>query len=441
MQLLAVGLDHHTAPLALRERVALGADALAAAASRYRERGVEGFVISTCNRTEYYGIVGHAESGRAFLSDLLFAGSGLDSDDLGESLNVYSHREAVRHLFRVAAGMESMVPGEDQIVGQVKAALDAASREGMLGATTRKLGAAALAAGKRVRAKTGLSRHPLSVVSVACHAAREALGSLSNTHVLIVGAGATAELTLKHLGAHGPASITVTGRRDDRVAVVAGAVAARTAPWDALGSAVRAADLVISCTSSPDVIFTSDVVAEAMRGREARPLFVFDLAVPRDVEPSVAAIPFVRLWDVDALQAICDANRALRAGEFRAGELIVDAETERFMEWWDARRLAPTITALLDASGRLRDAELEKLLARMPGLAERDEQLIIAFASKLVQKLLHGPISVMKQSADGDNMAQVVRTLFDLDVEASSRARSSQHVADQAHAPPHAPHA
>lgn len=416
MQLLAVGLDHHRAPLALRERIAVTGDRIVEALAHLRARVSEGFVLSTCNRTEYYAVVGHAETGTVALAEALRAGSGVTEDEIEPYLEVHAHEAAVRHLFRVAAGLESMVPGEDQILAQIKGAVDRAGKLGVLGATTHRLGASALASGKRVRAGTGIARHSLSIVSVALQMATDALGSLQGRRVLVLGAGATAELALKQLAGRNVSSITVTSRTPERMLALAQSYGAATTPWDARAAAIADADIVLCCTSAPSIVISADDVAAALapRGTEL-PLAILDLAVPRDVSPAAGELAGVQLWDIDDLQAICDENRARRAGELTRAEAITEREVERFMTWWTARELAPTISALVRRAESIRDAELARLLPRLGSRDARDEELLRTFAARLVNKLLHEPITMLKDDPEGANMAAVVRALFALD--------------------------
>lgn len=435
MQLLAVGLDHRSAPLALRERIAVPGDRIAEALGQLKSRVSEGFVLSTCNRTEYYAVVGHAETGALSLADTIRAVSGVPADEVDPHLEIYAHEEAVRHLFRVAAGLESMVPGEDQILAQLKAAVDRASTLDALGATTHRLATSALAAGKRVRTGTGIARHSLSVVSVALQVATDALGSLEGQRVLIVGAGSTAELAVRHLTSRDVASIAVAGRNADRVAALAARFGCVPVAWEELSTAMRDADLIISCTSAPSVVIGADDVAAAVATRDgATPLAILDLAVPRDVAPAAGEVASVRLWDVDDLQAICDDNRRRRADELARAEAITESEVERFMAWWSARQLAPTITALIAHADEIRDSELERVLARMPELDAQQVQLVRSFATRLVGKLLHQPLTVLKEDPEGANMAHVVRALFGLG--AAGGAGDAADPGDE-HAAPH----
>ncbi len=427
MQLLAVGLNHHTAPLALRERIAVTGDGFAAALAGLGARVTEGFVLSTCNRTEYYAVVGHTETGAAVLRDVLRGSSGLSAEELDEHLEVYVHEDAVSHLFRIAAGIESMVPGEDQILAQIKATLEAASRAGVLGATTHRLGASALAAGKRVRAETGISRHSLSVVSVALQLGCEELGSIADRRIVVVGAGSTAELALKQLAGRGAADIRVSNRTGGRAKALAERYGVSAIAWESLSDALADADLVISCTSSQEPVIDVEMLSRGERAATA-PVVVFDLAVPRDVAPAAADLSGVMLWDIDGLQAICDENRARRAAEIASAEAIAESECARFMTWWSARQLAPTISALVDHAENIRDAELNRLLTRLPDLSEREEQLVRAFASRVVNKLLHQPLKVLKEDPEGANMAQVVQALFGLSPQGAEPAEEISRV-------------
>jgi len=423
MQLLAAGLNHHTAPLALRERIAVSGERLDAALARLGGRVGTGFVLSTCNRTECYALVGHAATGADVLAELLCEGSDVTPAELQPHMDVHAHEEAVAHLFRVAAGVDSMVPGEDQIVAQLKWALERADAAGTLDTTMHRLGASALAAGKRVRAETGLSRHALSVVSVALQLATERLGTIAGRRVLVVGAGSTAELALRHLaGAHAQ-TLTLVNRTADRGAALAARFGARTAPWDGLHEALANADLVLTSTSAPGAVIGRSAVERAVASRDGTPLVIFDLAVPRDVEASSGAVGGVSLWDIDGLQAICDDNRRRRTAEIARAEAIVDSEAERFMAWWSARQLAPTITALLAQADAIREREVLRALARMPELDEHDVEQVRTLATRVVAKLLHRPLTVLKTDPEGANMAQVVQQLFGLEADPESAAQ------------------
>jgi glutamyl-tRNA reductase len=414
MQLVAVGIDQGGAPLAHRERLAFAPADLPAALGRLRDITAEGFILSTCNRTEIWAVAGHADTGARALVRFLADERGLSPGAVRPHLRECAHEAAVARLFRVAAGLESMVLGEDQILGQVKAALDAAAAADALGPTLHRLGQLALATGKRVRTETALGRDPVSVVSVALRLAAGALGDLRGRAALIVGAGPTAELALKHLADGRRAPVAIVNRSRDAAAALAARYGARVLPWDDLEGALAAADLVISCTAAPAPVIDAATVARALARRPARPLLALDLAVPRDIAPAAGAVPGVTLHDLDALEAVSAAGRRRRAAEAAAAEAIVAAEAARFLGWWRAREVAPAIAALRGQAEAIRDAEVARALARLPGLNPREAEVVRALAGGIVNKLLHRPVTRLKADPEGANMARVVHDLFGL---------------------------
>jgi glutamyl-tRNA reductase len=419
MQIVVVGLNHVTSAVALRERFAFPAESLPAALARLGHSVDEGFVLSTCNRTEVYAFAGHAESGvrhvTAFLSDV----GGVSPIELGASTYSYAHDAAVRHLFRVAAGLDSMVIGEDQIVMQMKQALDAARAAGTLGSILERLGSSALAAGKRVRSATGIGRSRVSVVSIAVQAADEALGTLRDRRVALVGAGRTGAVAAQHLTAAG-AHVTIVARHAGRGRALAGETGASAVPWSGLREALAAADVVISCTSAPQIVIDEATLAAAVRDRGPRePLLCFDLAVPRDIDPAAAAMPGVVLRDMDALARIASASRVQRSAALDAAEQIVEQRVEQFMEWWRGREVVPAIAQLRSRAEEIRDAELERALARLPELTDRGKVVVRGLAARIVNKLLHQPVTTLKNDPEGANMAQIVQYLFGLGADPS----------------------
>ena len=414
MPIIVVGVNQQTTPVAIREQLAFGSDELPAALALLGTVAAEGFILSTCNRVEVYALVGHAESGSRVIARFLAESRGCASDLLTPQLYGHVHTAAVRHLFAVAAGLDSMVLGEDQILAQVKQALAQAQQANTLGPLLHRLGHAALETGKQVRTRTALNRAPLSVVSVALGLATTHLGDLSRRNVVVVGAGRTAALTLKHLAGSGPAGVTVINRTSARAAALAAPHQATVLPWTDLDAALGAADLVVSCTGAPEPVIRAAAVRRAMIGRVNCPLVCLDLAVPRDVEPAAATVPGVTLYDVDSLQAICADNRRQRAHAIGHAQAVVGTATARFMAWWQARAVAPTIQALRDHAETIRDAELARTLARLAHLPPADQAAVQYLAAALVNKLLHQPITVLKTAPEGANMAQVVQELFGL---------------------------
>ena len=414
MQIVVVGINQNSAPVAVREQLAGDAAGLPAWLAGLQSVAAEGFLLATCNRVEAYILAGHAETGAANLAQFLAASRGLAPATLRPHLYTHAHTDAVRHLFSVAAGLDSMVLGEDQILAQVKGALDHAQAAGTLGPALHRLGHAALATGKQVRTGTGLGRHHLSVVSVGLHQATEQLGDLRRRAVLLLGAGRTAELTLKHLTGAGPARVTLVNRSAHRAEALAARYGAVALPWDGLESALQDADLVIGCTAAPGPVVSAGAVARAMAERPACPLLCLDLGVPRNIDPAVAGLPGVTLVDLDHVQARCTTNREQRGQEVVHAQAIVAAAVDRYMAWWQARAVAPTITALRDHADGIRAAEVARALARMPGLSAQEQAAVEYLAEALVNKLLHTPVTALKTLPEGGNMAQVVQQLFGL---------------------------
>lgn len=421
MQLCIVGIDYAGTPVSLRERLAVPADDLPGALARLRDVASEGLILSTCNRTELIAVGDAGGDGVAALTDVLLAGRDTSPDAVAPHLWSRTGADAVRHLFAVAAGLDSLVLGEDQIQAQLRAALAAAATADALGPILHRLGHAALAAGKRVRAETTIGRGNASVVSAALRAAAARLGTLAGRSILIIGAGTTAELVLKHLAKDRrdrPARVAIANRTAASARALAARYDAEALAWPERESALADADLVIACTAAPGTIIAAAAVAQAVSARPARPLLCFDLAVPRDIDPAAAAIPGVELRDVDALAPACAAAREARRDAVAAAGAIVAEEAERFLAWWRSRGVAPAIAALRDHAEALRDAELARALARLPELGPREEAVVRALAAGIVNKLLHRPVVALKRAPDGPLLARAAGELFGLEVAA-----------------------
>lgn len=413
MQLVVIGAHQRTAPMAVRERLAFPPDSLPAALRALRDEVSEGFIVSTCNRVEVYGLLGGAEPSLG-LKRFLAAWHGIAAEELTPHLYTYVGADAVRHVFRLAAGLDSMVLGEAQILQQLKLALSAAQDADALGPVLQRLLYGALGAGKLVRTETGLARNALSVVSVGLERARQTLGGLRGRRCLVVGAGRTGELALKHLQGEGVAQLAIVNRTRERARALAEHFAAAAYSLADLPRAVRAADVVICCTAAPGILIDVELAARASVNRTS-PLVLLDLAVPRDVDRQVAGLPNVRLFDVDDLRAICEVNRTARAAEVASAEALVEGEVGKFLEWWASQAVVPTVRALRDRAEAIRQGELERTLARLPDLTPREQQAIIALSSAIVNKLLHAPITSLKAPEAGPELAEAVQQLFKLE--------------------------
>ncbi|HEY8490118.1 MAG TPA: glutamyl-tRNA reductase [Dehalococcoidia bacterium] len=415
--IVLAGISHKTAPIEIRERLAFGAAELPRALAALRERFGGGVVLSTCNRTEIY-VAGRDGAVRgADLLAFLEEAKGVPVFEHADRFYIHHEAEAVRHLCRVAAGIDSMVLGEAQILGQVREAFLAAHRHGALDRTLSRLFHTAVAAGKRARNQTGIARYAVSVSSAGVSLARQVLGDLASSTVLVVSAGEAGKLAARALAGSGVSRVLVTNRSYARAVQVAEDLGGEPVRFQRLAWAMAQADMVITATGADHYLFSPAFVAEAMGSRGDRPLLLIDLAVPRDVDPAVRDLPGVRLFDIDDLQAVSEANLREREREARKAEAIVQEEADRFLGWWRAQAAVPTIAALRGRAEAVRRAELAKTFRRMPDLTEEQRQRIDALTAAIVKKLLHNPIALLKGAEADSPYVDAVRTLFRLDDE------------------------
>ena len=401
MRLLAVGLSHRTAPVELRESVDFGRSGLDTALHALGAHGgsQEAVVLSTCNRAEIYA-VGESDAAGDALRRFFCDYHKVDSSRLAEHL--YCHRgiDAARHLFRVAAGLDSLVVGEPQILGQVKAAYATASELQFTGTVTHRLFHTAFAVGKRVRSETGLGEGAVSVSYAAIELARKIFGDLAGRNVLILGAGEMAELTGVHLRAQGVNQITIASRTLATAEALARQLEGRAVPWSELRPALAPADIVVTATGATEPVLTRALVEDAMRSRRSRPLFVIDIAVPRDVEAAVGNLDQVFLYHMDDLQTIVKENLARRSSELTSAESIVDEEVARFASWLQSREIVPTIVALRQRFEQIRQGELRRLEPKLTGLSPEARAKVEEVTRLLVEKLLLTPTEQLKSVGD-----------------------------------------
>ncbi|MGH2947970.1 MAG: glutamyl-tRNA reductase [Solirubrobacteraceae bacterium] len=426
-ELLALGASHKTAPLALRERIALtegGVEPLLRELTGHDAIG-EAVALSTCNRTELYLLVGDPVEAESAVLSLLARRAGIRPTELLGGVYALRNCDAARHLYRVASGLESMIVGEAEVQGQVKRAYEAALAARTTGPMTNKLFRAALATGKRVRTETAISAGRASVASVAVDAARDALGDLTARHVLIIGAGETAELTAQALHDQGVTTMFVANRRRQRAIALAQRFGGASGSFDALPSELARADIVISSTSSPHTLLGAEELALVTAERRGRPLLLIDLAVPRDIDPACGELPEVTVLDVDGLQAQVARHISVRRAEARRAEGIVEEEIQAFAGWLGSLEVLPTLTALRERG----DAVVEALLAENDGrweaLTERDRARVEALARAVAKRLLHEPtLRVKGMGADRRHARlQLLRELFGLEEAPADEAR------------------
>lgn len=422
MSLLAVGISHRSAPVAVLEKAALPMEA---AAKLLAEVGdclhvAEAVVLSTCNRIEVYADVSKFHAGGQEISDLLSRVSGLPAEELSPYLYQHYEDNALAHLFTVAAGLESMVVGESQILGQVRAAYRAARAEHAVGRGLGTVFEHALRVGKRVHAETGIDAAGASVVAAALDEAVLAIGSLHGRRVLIVGAGSMGALAAALLRRAGVAELVIANRSPARAARLAASYGGRAAGFELLGSEIAGADLVLCSTGSAGIVLPAAEVAPAMASRPGRPLAVVDLALPHDVDPAVRNLPGVTMVD---LASLSDALRDASAGrDIDRARSIVAEEVLAFGNWQRSVQVGPTVTALRAKAAAVVAGELARLNGRVPDLTARERAEVAGTVHRVVDKLLHAPtvrVKELTQRPDGNGYAEALRDLFDLYPDAS----------------------
>jgi glutamyl-tRNA reductase len=421
-ELLALGISHKTAPLELRERVALTEGRAAGLLNELVEARAthEAAAISTCNRTELYLAAADAVGAESLALGVLAREAGTPPTELVGHL--YSRRggDAALHLFRVTAGLDSMIVGEAEIQGQVKRAYELALVEGATGPILNRLFRGALAAGKRARSETGITQRGVSVPSVAVELAQRARGDLSSRTVLVVGAGETAELTARALAARGVEPAFIANRRYDRAIGLAQRFGGRAVRFEDLPEQMERADIVVASTSSPHHVIEREALAEVMRARSRRPLLLIDLAVPRDIHPDCRFVEGASLHDMDDLQLLVERNASGREAEARRAESILRTELARFERWLASQHVVPTVAALRARADEIVSRVLAENEPRWESLSEADQERIRAMARGIASRLLHEPTVRLKRSS-GDEDAYVLvsalRELFGLDAE------------------------
>jgi glutamyl-tRNA reductase len=406
VKLTLAGVSHHRAPIELRERVALDLDACRALAAHV---GGEAVVLSTCNRTELYlARDEHAEEEAvATLAEL----AGDRADDLSSALYRLRDDAAALHLFRVAGGLDSLVPGEGEILGQVRAAFEA----GLAGPFLDRLFRQALHAGRRVRLETAIGESPASVPSAAAALAQQVFGDLGGRRVLLLGAGKISSSAARNLRSRGAEIVVVANRTLAHGEELARQLGAQARSLDVLPAELEHADVLVSATSASGHVLTRDDVATVLRARKGRPLLLVDLAVPRDLDPAINELDGCFLYDVDDLEAVVEDTLSGRRGEAARAERLVADEADRFREWQASLEVVPTIASLRALAEEIRDRELAKAGGR---LSEQERRHVESVTAQIVAKLLHLPTIRMKEAAaaaDGVVYADVVRHLFGLD--------------------------
>ncbi|OPX86827.1 MAG: Glutamyl-tRNA reductase [Pelotomaculum sp. PtaB.Bin104] len=421
MLIVVVGLSHRTAPVELRERLSFAGCSLQEALMQIKSYpAIKGCaVLSTCNRTEVYAATLVMDEGLSAIWDFLSRWANVDISEIKNF--TYSHTlcDAVRHLFRVTSGLDSMLLGETEVLGQVRSAYQAACACEATNRVLNTLFQQAIEVGKRVRTETGIDRNAVSLSYAAVELARRHLGDLNNRQVLLIGAGKMSGLSAQYLVAHGVSGIIVSNRSFERAKAMADQMAGKAVKFNELPKYLETADIVISCTAAPHVVVKFTDLERAMVKRRGRQMLIIDLAVPRDIEAAAGSLAGVILYDIDDLETVVDHNLAGRKQAAFKAEGIIEEELTGFMSWLGTQYVVPTIVALKQRGDQIKEQELKRALNRLEKLSEHDRKVISSLANSIVNQILHTPVTQLKSYAlttEGHLYSRIMQNLFCLEV-------------------------
>ncbi|MGE5645009.1 MAG: glutamyl-tRNA reductase [Acidobacteriota bacterium] len=420
MRFLITGLNHRTAPVEVREKVAFDHNALGPAlAGLMGRKGVaEGVILSTCNRVEIAVAVENGYDPRSDVDRFLSESGRVSTDDIAPHLYHFTDEEAIHHLFRVAASLDSMVVGEPQILGQLKAAYAAAKAQGAVTGFLELVLTRAFSVAKRVRTETGIGESAVSVSYAAVEMAREIFGSLADKRVMIVGAGKMSELAAQHLHRSGATRIYVTNRTLERAREMAELFQGSIVEYDRFLAVLPEMDIVITSSGAPFYIIQKSHMRRAIEVRKNKPVFLIDIAVPRNIEPSVNEVDNVFLYDIDDLQRVVETNVGERRKRAEQAERIIEDEVARMLQRLKAREVAPTIVSLQEQLEQMRQAELARVRGKLGTLTAQQEEALDALTRGLMAKIAHGPIAELRRQAgqpDGVHVIEAIRKAFRLE--------------------------
>lgn len=431
MNLIIVGLSHKTAPIEIREKLSFPAQTIGEPLNRFCQLdGInEGVILSTCNRVEIFAVTRDIENGlwqtKKFLSDY----HNIPLDKLDEHLYTYTSEDAVKHLFKVATGLDSMVLGEPQILGQVKEAYGYALLHRTTGIIMHKLFHKTFSVAKRIRTETKIGSNAVSISYAAVELAKKIFGTLEGKSVMLIGAGEMAELAATHLISNGVQKILVSNRTYEKAIELAKAFNGTAIMFREFTHYLKEVDIIIASTAAPKFIITPEQVEGVINERKNRSMFFIDISVPRNIDPLINNIPNIYLYNIDDLQGVVEANLKERSKEAKAAEIIIDEERDSFYKWVKSLDVVPTIAALKKKLENIRKTELDKALSVTTNLQEKDIKIIDAMTKAIINKIAHDPVIHLKKEAnkvEGDFYIEAARKLFDLDTEAEKEAKKAE---------------
>lgn len=416
VHILKVGLNYKTAPVEIREKLTFSEDSLRDAMNELKKRKsiLENVIVSTCNRTEIYAVVDQAHTGRYYIKQFLADWFGIDKEDFSSYLRIVEDDGALEHLFKVSAGLDSMVLGETQILGQVKDAFLSSQEIQATGTIFNELFKQAITFAKRAQSITGIGENAVSVSYAAVELAKKIFGSLQNKHVVIVGAGKMGELAAKNLQGSGATNITVVNRTFEKAEALAVKFDAEAKQLAQLEDALTDTDILISSTGSDSFVLTKDVLEPIQKKRKGKALFLVDIAVPRDLDPEIGKLDNVFLYDIDDLQHIVDENLEARKKAAEQIEVLLEKEIITFKEWMRTLGVVPVISALRNKALAIQAETMQSIERKMPDLTDREKKVLNKHTKSIINQLLKEPITQAKELAGTDKSAEALQLFVDI---------------------------
>ncbi len=427
MNILAVGLNHKTAPIEVREKVAFAGPKLEEAISVLKNSSEvkESIILSTCNRVEIYASASSLKAGEESIKDFISKFHDVSRDLLDGSLYIHKGEDAIRHMYRVAASLDSMVVGEPQILGQLKDAYDIALQKKTTGIHLNKLMRKSVSVAKRVRTETKIAENAVSISFAAVELAKKIFDDLSSKSIMLIGAGEMAELAARHLVNNGVKDVYVTNRTQARADELAGEFNGKVVLFHNFVDELHYTDIVICSTGAPDYVLMKDQLHKTMKDRKQKPMFIIDISVPRNIDPDINDLDNVYLYDVDNLQGIVETNIEERGREAEKAERIVTEEIGAYLKWHESLSATSTIVALRSKAEEIRTAELEKMLAKLGPVEEKTIRSIEHLTATIVNKIIHTPTAVLKsEEEDKEQMLDIVQKLFQLEIEGDNNGKT-----------------
>lgn len=414
MYFTLIGINHHTSPIEVREKAAINADGLQGALLSLRKYTQHAIILSTCNRTEVYASGIHAEDVASSCAGYMRETLNMADDIFAPYIYTISGIELFRHLCSVACGLDSMVIGEYEVLGQVRHALTAAEKAGMVNLPLRHLFQSAIRTGRRAREETGISKNALSISSIAVNKALDIITDIKSAKIIVIGAGEAGRLALRIARSRDISSIVVVSRTEQRAVGLAEQYGARPISPDQLIQEMHDADIVITCAASPHPVLRRKQVSEAMSRRPGLPLVILDIAMPRNVEPSVNQIAGVHLYNIDDLNDIAEGHRLERELEVQAVERIIGKEIAILMKWWQSYNARPVIKSLMKRAEQIRSEQYSRSLKKLPSLTDEERLAVDLLTRSIVDKILREPIMFLK-SGEGTGNPDIISRLFGVD--------------------------